>query len=51
MNTITPCLWFDGGGLEAAEFYVSRFPDSRIDGVSTGPDGSPLTVSFTMMGP
>ena len=50
MAAITPCLWFDGNGLEAAEFYVSLFPDSSIDGVSPGPDGSPLMVSFTLMG-
>ena len=50
MDTITPCLWFDGDGLEAAEFYVSLFPDSRIDDVSPAPDGSPLIISFTLMG-
>ncbi len=50
MTTITPCLWFDGNGLEAAEFYVSLFPDSRIDDVSPGPDGSPLMINFTLMG-
>ena len=50
MTSITPCLWFDGNGLEAAEFYVSLFPDSSIDSVSPGPDGSPLLVSFTLMG-
>jgi predicted 3-demethylubiquinone-9 3-methyltransferase (glyoxalase superfamily) len=50
MTTITPCLWFDGDGLEAAEFYVSLFPDSRIDDVSAAPDGSPLIISFTLMG-
>ena len=49
MATITPCLWFDGNGLEAAEFYVSLFPDSHIDGVSPGPDG-PVVVDFTLMG-
>lgn len=50
MSTISPCLWFDGTGLEAAEFYVSLFPDSKVDDVSPGPDGSPLMVSFTLMG-
>ena len=30
MTTITPCLWFDGNGLEAAEHYVSVIPDSRV---------------------
>lgn len=50
MATITPCLWFDGDGLDAAEFYVALFPDSRIDGVGPGPDGTPLMISFTLMG-
>ncbi len=50
MTTITPCLWFDSNGLEAAEFYVSLFPDSHIDGVMPGPDGSPLMIHFTLMG-
>ncbi len=50
MTTITPCLWFDGNGLDAAEFYVSLFPDSSIDAVSPGPDGSPMMISFTLMG-
>ena len=30
MNAITPCLWFDTEG-EAAEFYTSVFPNSKID--------------------
>ena len=30
--------------------YVSLFPDSQIDGVAPGPDGSPMMVSFTLMG-
>ena len=56
MTTITPCLWFDGNGLEAAELYVSIIPDSRITNVSYyGPDqpgaeGSPLTVAFELAG-
>ena len=50
MSSITPCLWFDGNGLEAAEFYASLFPDSQVDEVSPGPDGSPLLVNFTLMG-
>ncbi|MEZ5279061.1 MAG: VOC family protein [Acidimicrobiales bacterium] len=50
MSTISPCLWFDGNGLEAAEFYVSLFPESKVDYVSPGPDGSPIMVGFTMMG-
>ena len=39
MPTITPCLWFDTQALEAAEHYVSVFPDSEITSVSRyGPD-------------
>ncbi len=30
MQTITPCLWFDTEGEEAAEFYTSVFPNSKI---------------------
>jgi predicted 3-demethylubiquinone-9 3-methyltransferase (glyoxalase superfamily) len=55
-TTLTPCLWFDGNGLEAAEYYVSVFPDSRITDVSHyGPDqpgqeGTVLTVAFELAG-
>ena len=34
MKDISPCLWFDGQAEEAAAFYTSIFPDSRIDEVS-----------------
>jgi predicted 3-demethylubiquinone-9 3-methyltransferase (glyoxalase superfamily) len=56
MTTITPCLWFDGNGMDAAELYVSIIPNSRITDVSHyGPDqpgeeGSVLTVSFELAG-
>ena len=57
MSKITPCLWFDGQAEEAAAFYTSIFPDSRIDQVKrspgdtpSGPEGSVLTVDFTIAG-
>jgi predicted 3-demethylubiquinone-9 3-methyltransferase (glyoxalase superfamily) len=56
MTTITPCLWFDGNGLAAAEFYVSVIPNSRITNVTrNGPDqpgqeGTVLTVAFELDG-
>ena len=56
MTTITPCLWFDGNGLEAAELYVSIIPNSRITDVSYyGPDqpgkeGTAMTVAFELAG-
>lgn len=34
MPRLTPCLWFDTEGEEAAKFSTSVFPDSRMGGVS-----------------
>ena len=57
MDKITTCLWFDGDAEQAARFYTSIFPDSRIDRVDTapadtpsGPEGTVLTVNFTLGG-
>ena len=57
MDKITPCLWFDGKAEEAATFYTSLFPDSRIDKVNRSPADNPstrkgevLTVEFTLAG-
>ena len=57
MQTITPCLWFDGKAEEAATFYTSLLPDSRIDKVHRAPGdypsgkaGDELTVEFTVPG-
>ncbi len=57
MPTITPCLWYDHAAEDAARFYVTLLPDSRIDEVRRSPadnpsgaKGSVLTVSFTLAG-
>jgi predicted 3-demethylubiquinone-9 3-methyltransferase (glyoxalase superfamily) len=56
MPRITPNLWFDTEGLEAAEFYVSVFPNSEIKNVSyygeagPRPAGTVLTVDFVLDG-
>ena len=57
MSKIAPCLWFDGEAEEAARFYVSLLPDSRIDHVQknvtdspAGKAGSVLIVKFTLAG-
>jgi len=56
MRGITPCLWFDTEGEEAATFYTSVFPRSRITDVarygSAGPrpEGMVMTVSFELDG-
>ena len=56
MQKITPCLWFDTEGEEAARFYTSIFPNSRIVDVSrygsAGPrdEGTVMTVLFELEG-
>jgi predicted 3-demethylubiquinone-9 3-methyltransferase (glyoxalase superfamily) len=56
MPELTPCLWFDTEGEEAANFYVSVFPNSRVLHVSrygeAGPReaGTVMTVSFELDG-
>lgn len=54
---IIPCLWFDKQAEEAAAFYVSLLPDSRIDAVIRSPGDYPsgkagdvLLVEFTLGG-
>ena len=53
---LTPCLWFDTEGEDAATFYVSVFPNSRILDVArygpAGPraEGTVMTVSFELTG-
>ncbi len=53
---ITPCLWFDQNGEEAANYYVSVFKNSEIKAISRYgkgaplPEGTALTVSFTLDG-
>jgi len=50
MKKITPFLWFDTQAEEAMNFYVSVFKDSKVLGVSRGPDGRAFTVSFELEG-
>jgi predicted 3-demethylubiquinone-9 3-methyltransferase (glyoxalase superfamily) len=48
MPRLVPNLWFDTQALEAAEFYCSVFPNSRIVSVSRYPEGSPGTAGEIM---
>ncbi len=56
MEEIIPCLWFDTEGEEAATFYTSLFPNSKICDVarygSAGPrpEGTVMTVNFELDG-
>jgi predicted 3-demethylubiquinone-9 3-methyltransferase (glyoxalase superfamily) len=60
VQKITPCLWFDKQGEEAARFYVSIFKNSRMGTITHygkegfeihgGQEGSVLTVTFVLEG-
>ena len=56
MPQLTPCLWFDTDGEDAAELYTSVFPNSKILDVARygaagpRPEGTVMTVSFELDG-
>ena len=57
MQRITPFLWYAKEAEEAAAFYASIFPDSRVERVSampsesqSGPPGSVKVVDFVLFG-
>ena len=53
MKKIVPHLWFDKEAREAAEFYASIFPNSKITNVTTlqdTPSGDVDVVSFELSG-
>lgn len=60
IHKITPCLWFDDNGEEAANFYVGIFPNSKIKSITRfgeagfeihrRPAGSVMTVDFELDG-
>jgi predicted 3-demethylubiquinone-9 3-methyltransferase (glyoxalase superfamily) len=57
MTSIIASLWFDGQAEEAADFYTSLLPDSRIEHVTRAAADNPSTsegevvvVAFTLLG-
>ena len=56
MKGITPFLWFDREAEEAANFYVSTIPNSKINGITRYGDAGPreagmvMTVDFELDG-
>ena len=57
MTKNTICLWYDRDAEEAANFYASVFPDSKVIAVHKAPGDYPsgkagdvLTVEFTVVG-
>lgn len=52
-HKIVPHLWYDKEAKEAAEFYVSAFPNSKIENITTlhdTPSGDADVVSFELSG-
>jgi predicted 3-demethylubiquinone-9 3-methyltransferase (glyoxalase superfamily) len=58
---ITPNLWFDGNAQEAVDFYISVFPDSKVNATSYYPEegladfqkglaGQPLAIDYEVSG-
>ena len=54
-NTI--CIWYEGGAVDAANFYAKTFPDSAVGTIHRAPgdypdgkQGDVLTVEFTVVG-
>lgn len=53
MKQITPNLWYDKEAIEAAKFYISIFPNSKITRnyiVNDTPSGNTQIVSFELNG-
>ncbi len=57
LQKIATFLWYNREAVEAARFYTTLFPDSRVDRVSalptdspSGPAGSVEVVEFTLFG-
>jgi predicted 3-demethylubiquinone-9 3-methyltransferase (glyoxalase superfamily) len=57
MSKIVPNLWYTEKAEEAAAFYASLLPNSKVDSVTelpadtpSGPEGSVKVVEFTLMG-
>lgn len=50
MQKITPFLWFDTQAEEAMNFYCSLFKNSKVLGVTPGPNGIASSVNFALEG-
>ena len=50
MKKITPFLWFDNQAEEAMNYYVSIFNNSKVIGVTPGPNGIAMSVIFELDG-
>lgn len=48
-HKVRTCLWFNDQALQAAEFYCSLLPDSRIEGVEYYPEGQDMDSAGTVL--
>lgn len=55
--SLTTCIWFNGNGREAAQFYASIFPDSSVEGNWVAPTDTPgnaqgdeVVINFKIFG-
>jgi predicted 3-demethylubiquinone-9 3-methyltransferase (glyoxalase superfamily) len=46
---VSTCLWYDDNGEEAANFYVSLFPNSRIISINRYGEGAPMPKGTAML--
>lgn len=50
-SKVRTCFWFEKGGHDAAQEYVTFLPDSRIEAVrENGQPDDPMIVEFTLAG-
>jgi predicted 3-demethylubiquinone-9 3-methyltransferase (glyoxalase superfamily) len=49
MTKLSPCLWFDTEGEEAAMFYISVFKNSRILSIARYGEGGPREAGSAML--
>ncbi len=50
MPAVTPFLWFNDNAYEAAQFYLSLFPNSHLTAHQTNADGSTFTLTLSLDG-
>ncbi len=50
MQRIRPFLWFYNNAEEAVAFYLSVFPDGRVESKMPRPNGAVLGLNFTLLG-
>ena len=50
MTTLTPCLWFDTEAQDAANFYLTVFPNSRITDITYYGEAGPRPAEMVLTG-